>query len=54
MEVRLIVGYGVLLVLVLGCGALALSYCLDRRARYRARWRIGEGESLSPGWWHKR
>ena len=53
MEVRLIVGYGVLLVMVLAALALGLQHYLSRRARYRERWRI-EDEKLPPGWWNKR
>jgi hypothetical protein len=53
MEMRLIVGYGVLLVLVLSALALALQYYFSRRARYRERWRIDD-EKLPPGWWNRR
>ena len=52
-EMRLIVGYGVLLVLVLSAVALALQYYFSRRARYRERWRIDD-EKLPPGWWNRR
>jgi hypothetical protein len=53
MEMRLIVGYGVLLVLVLGALALAAQYYFSRRARNRERWRIDD-EKLPPGWWNRR
>ena len=53
MEMRLIVGYGVLLVMVLVALALGLQYYLSRRARYRERWRVDE-DKLPPGWWNRR
>ena len=53
MEMRLIVGYVVLLVMVIGALGLGLQYYFSRRARYRERWRIDD-EKLPPGWWNRR
>ena len=53
MEPRLIVGYGVLLVMLVAVAGMALRYYVSCRARYRERWRF-EDEKLPPGWWNRR
>ena len=53
MEIRLIVGYEVLLVMVGAVLALRLQYNLSRRARYCEHWPVDEGK-LPPAWWNRR